>query len=81
MVLASAAFLPLLAPRLLPVLALVTLLPLLSKEPGQGALLLHYLLVPSLVALVIALVVAREPQGRPPPLGDASSVPKGALRC
>ena len=62
-VLASAAFLPLLAPRLLPVLALVTLLPLLSKEPGQGALLLHYLLVPSLVALVIALVVTRELKG------------------
>jgi len=72
-VLASAAFLPLLAPRLLPVLALVTLLPLLSKEPGQGALLLHYLLVPSLVALVIALVVARDLKEGTHPIAQPSS--------
>src|SRR3990172_8383136 len=37
-VLASAALLPLLVPRLLPALAVVTLLPLLSKEPAQGSL-------------------------------------------
>jgi hypothetical protein len=59
-VLASAAFLPLLAPRLLPALALVTLLPLLSQDPGQGALSLHYLLVPSIVATAMGLVVARD---------------------
>lgn len=59
-VLASAALLPLLAPRLLPPLAVVTLLPVLSKDPAQSALDLHYLLVPTTVALLIAAVVLRD---------------------
>ncbi len=59
LVLASAAFLPLLAPRLWPALALVMVIPLLSKSPSQGDLELHYFLVPSLVALTIAAVVVR----------------------
>lgn len=59
-VLASSALLPLLVPRLLPPLAVVTLLPLLSKEPAQGSLELQYLLVPSTVALLIAAVALRD---------------------
>lgn len=59
LVLASSALLPLLAPRLLPPLAVVTLLPLLSKESAQGSLQLHYLLIPSTVAMVIAAVAVR----------------------
>jgi uncharacterized membrane protein len=66
-VLASSALLPLLVPRLLPPLAVVTLLPLLSKEPAQGSLDLHYLLVPSTVAILIAAVALRDRvwEGRP----------------
>jgi uncharacterized membrane protein len=60
LVLAGAASLPLLKPRLLPPLAVVTLLPLLSKEAPQGSLDLHYLLVPSIVALLIAAVAMRD---------------------
>jgi len=59
-VLASSALLPLLVPRLLPPLAVVTLLPLLSKDPAQGSLELQYLLVPSTVALLIAAVAVRD---------------------
>ena len=59
LVLASSALLPLLVPRLLPPLAVVTLLPLLSKEPAQGSLQLHYLLIPSTVAVLIAAVALR----------------------
>jgi len=71
LVLASSALLPLLVPRLLLPLTVVTLLPLLSKESAQGSLQLHYLLVPSTVAMVIAAVAVR---GRvwergPPTLG------------
>jgi len=58
-ILASVALLPLLVPRLLPPLAVVTLLPLLSKESAQGSLDLHYLLVPATVALLIAAVAVR----------------------
>jgi uncharacterized membrane protein len=78
-VLAAAAFLPLRTPRLLPALALVTLLPLLSKEPGQGALLLHYLLVPSVVALVIGLTTARDLSKRyTPEVGARRVLPAAA---
>jgi len=59
-VLASAALLPLLVPRLLPPLAVVTLLPLLSKHSAQGSLELQYLLVPSTVAILIAAVALRD---------------------
>jgi uncharacterized membrane protein len=59
-VLASAAMLPLLVPRLLPPLAVVTLLSLLSKHPPQGALELHYLVVPSTVAILLAAVAVRD---------------------
>ena len=59
-VVASAAFLPLLAPRLLPALIVVTVLPLLSNDPGQGSLGVHYLLVPTTVALLIGAVAVRE---------------------
>jgi uncharacterized membrane protein len=60
LVLASAAMLPLLVPRLLPPLALVTLLPLLSKEQAQGSLDLHYFLVPSTVSILIAAIAVRD---------------------
>jgi uncharacterized membrane protein len=60
MILASSALLPLLVPRLLPPLALVTLIPLLSKDSPQGSLELHYLLVPSTVAMLVAAVATRE---------------------
>jgi uncharacterized membrane protein len=59
-VIGSLALLPLLVPRLLPPLAVVTLLPLLSKESAQGSLDLHYLLIPSTVALLTAAVAIRE---------------------
>lgn len=55
----SASFLPILVPRLLPALAMVTMLPLLSKQPEQGALDVHYLLVPATVALVMGVVALR----------------------
>jgi uncharacterized membrane protein len=58
--LAGTAFLPLMMPRLLPPLAIVTVLPLLSKEAPQGSLNLHYLLVPSTVALLIAGIAMRD---------------------
>jgi uncharacterized membrane protein len=72
-VLASSALLPLLVPRLLPPLAVVTLLPLLSKEPAQGSLDLHYLLVPSTVAMLVAVVAVRDRmwEGRPLTLGPS----------
>lgn len=59
LVLASAAFLPLVAPRMLLPLAVLLLVPLLSQEPDQGALEFHYFLVPSTVALAIAAVALR----------------------
>ncbi len=79
-VLASSALLPLLVPRLLPPLAVVTLLPLLSKEPAQGSLELHYLLVPSTVAILIAAVAVRDGmrEGRPLTLGPHWVVKKFA---
>jgi uncharacterized membrane protein len=60
LVLAAGAFLPLLKPRLLPALGFVTALALLSKQPAQGALELHYLLIPSTVSLLIAIVALRD---------------------
>jgi hypothetical protein len=60
LVLASAAFLPLLVPRLLPALALVIVIPLLSQSGPQGSLELHYFVVPSTVALVLAAVALRD---------------------
>jgi uncharacterized membrane protein len=60
LVLASAAFLPLLVPRLLPVLGLVTIVPLLSTASAQGSLGLHYLLVPATVAMMLAVVGLRD---------------------
>jgi uncharacterized membrane protein len=59
-VFASAALLPLAVPRLLPALGIVLVLPLLSQQPEQNALDLHYLVVPSTVALVLALVAVRD---------------------
>jgi uncharacterized membrane protein len=60
LVLASAAFLPLLSPRLLPALAAVVLVPLLSQQSDQGSLSLHYFLMPSTAGLLIGAVVLRE---------------------
>ncbi|MEO6198170.1 MAG: DUF2079 domain-containing protein [Dehalococcoidia bacterium] len=59
-VLASSAFLPLLVPRLLPALALVTVVPLLSTASAQGSLGLHYLIVPATVAMMLAVVALRD---------------------
>jgi hypothetical protein len=60
LVFASGAFLALLKPKLMPAIAVVTLLALLSKQPPQGALDLHYLLIPSTVALMIAIIALHE---------------------
>lgn len=60
LVLTAAAFLPLLRPRLLPALAVVTLPPLLSDQFSQSRLDLHYLAVPMSMALVVAIVSARD---------------------
>ena len=65
-VLASVVLLPLLVPRLLPPLAMVTLLPLLSKGPAQGSLELHYLLVPATVAMAVAIIAAGDLARRGP---------------
>ncbi len=59
-VVAGAAFLPFTTRRLLPPLVVVTLLPLMSKAIPQGSLHLHYLLVPSTVALAMAAVALRD---------------------
>jgi len=56
LVLLAGALLPLAAPKLLPALAPLVALPLLSQEAGQGALNLHYLLIPSTVSLTIAAI-------------------------
>jgi uncharacterized membrane protein len=82
-VLASSALLPLLVPRLLPALAVVTLLPLLSKHAPQGSLELHYLLVPSTVAMLIAAVAVRDRvwEGRPLALGRHSGTIGFALQA
>lgn len=74
----SAALLPLTAPRLWPPLAVVTLLPLLSKQVPQARLELHYMVVPWLVALVIAVLVLRNLQAGQRTLGlPWGSVPWG----
>ena len=78
LVLAGAAFLPLMKPRLLPPLAVVTVLPLLSKEAPQGSLDLHYLLVPSMVALLIAAVAMRD---RPWERGRAAAMARAFARA
>jgi hypothetical protein len=53
LVLSSGAFLSLCKLKLLPALGIVTVLALLSQQPAQRDLELHYLLVPSLTALLI----------------------------
>ncbi len=63
LVLLSGALLPLLAPRLLPALALVVAPSLLSQHGPQGALQLHYMVVPQAVAIVLAVVALRGPGG------------------
>jgi uncharacterized membrane protein len=60
LVFTSAALLLLAVPRLWPALGIVLLLPLLSQQPEQNALELHYLVVPSTVAMVLALVAVRD---------------------
>jgi uncharacterized membrane protein len=60
LVFAAGAFLPLIKPVLLPALGLVTLLALLSQQPPQSALELHYLLIPSTVSLLVAIVALRD---------------------
>jgi hypothetical protein len=77
----SASFLPILVPRLLPALAMVTMLPLLSKQPEQGALDVHYLLVPATVAIVMAVLALREAsKTRSPEFdGDARFIRKDRL--
>lgn len=73
--LSGVAFLPLMAPRLLPGLVLVTLPPLLAQDESQSHLQLHYMLVPATVALVIATLVianrSRKPTGRGTPAAAA----------
>ncbi len=60
-VVVSAALLPLLSWRYLPALALVVAAPLLSLDGQQGSLQLHYLLVPTTVAIAIGSLVATDP--------------------
>ena len=69
--LSGLAFLPLMAPRLLPGLLLVTLPPLLAQDESQSHLRLHYMLVPATIALMIATLVianrSRKSARRPMP--------------
>ena len=58
------AFLPLLEPRLLPSLLLVTLPPLLSQDESQPSLELHYLLVPATMAVVVSTIAIRSLRAR-----------------
>jgi hypothetical protein len=74
LVLAAGGFLPLLVPRLLPALAAVTLVPLLSTLEPQRALDLHYLLAPATVSLALAVVALRDR------LGPSSEMTLGRLR-
>ena len=59
LVLAGAGFLPLLVPRLWPPLAVLILVPLLSQQEEQRALTLHYMAVPAVFAMVVAVVALR----------------------
>ncbi|MCC6382596.1 MAG: DUF2079 domain-containing protein [Dehalococcoidia bacterium] len=53
------AFLPLAVPRLLPAVVPLVLLPLLSTHTPQGALELHYMLVPTVGMVLLAALALR----------------------
>ena len=57
LLLASVAFLPLLAPRLFPTLALLLLEPFLADHGAQPSLEQHYMIVPATFALIMAVIV------------------------
>ena len=59
LVLLAFAGLPLLVPRLLPPLVIIAGLPLLSQQPQQSNLDLHYLLVPTVGAAILAAIALR----------------------
>jgi len=61
LLLAGAGFLPLLAPRLLPPLALLLLEPFLAEHGAQQNLHLHYMVVPAAFAMVLAVMALRSP--------------------
>ncbi len=59
LLLLGVGFLPLLAPRLWPPLALLILVPLLSQQEQQRTLTLHYMVVPATFAMVVSVVALR----------------------
>lgn len=70
LLLAGVAFLPLAVPKLWPAVVPIILLPLLSTHQPQGALELHYMLVPTVGMVLLAALALRDRPWQRLPRGD-----------